>query len=137
MTETQEKIANSLRRYPGKNNAAIAKNFRGIAAGDVQIVRDLMGDAVGAAGSHTMQSYNLRGKRVVSRRPAESAAKYIKRLPTGQGFDPKNLAQEWGMSEETVRKHARDMGCLKYVEVSEDEWVALVLNPETAKHYSI
>lgn len=39
------------------------------------------------------------------------------------------------MSEETIRKHAREMGCLKYVEVSEDEWIALIMNPETAEKY--
>jgi hypothetical protein len=41
------------------------------------------------------------------------------------------------MSEETIRRHARDMGCIKFVEVSEDEWVPLIMNPETAAKYDL
>jgi DNA-binding CsgD family transcriptional regulator len=142
MTTKQQKIAEALQLHPEKSNWAISRNMHRVNASDVQEVRDAL--ATGEAPTPTPATvqptggaYNLRGKRVVSRRPAESAAKYIKRLPTGQGFDPKKLSQEWGMGEETIRKHARDMGCLKYVEISEDEWIALVMNPETAKQYSI
>jgi hypothetical protein len=142
MTTKQQKIAEALRLHPEKSNWAISRNMNGVNAGDVQAIRDSL--ATGEAPSPTPAtvqstggSYSLQGRRVVPRRPAENAAKYIKRLPKGRGFDPKKLSQEWGMSEETIRKHARDMNCLKYVEVSEDEWVALVLNPETAKQYSI
>jgi hypothetical protein len=39
------------------------------------------------------------------------------------------------MSEETIKKYARDMSCLKWVEVSEDEWVQMVMSPETAAQY--
>jgi hypothetical protein len=78
---------------------------------------------------------SLTSRRVLSRRPAESAAKYIKRLPNNKGFSASDLAREWGMSEETIRKHARDMGCLKFVEVSEDDWKPLVMSPETASRY--
>jgi len=85
----------------------------------------------------TGSGITLRGMRVLSRRPAESAAKFIKRLPKGRGFDPKDLARDWGMSEETIRRHARDMSCLKFVEVSEDEWVPLIMNPETAQDYTL
>ena len=140
MTTKQQKIAEALQLHPEKSNWAISRNMHRVNSSDVQVVRDAL--ATGEAPKQvvaqpTSGAYNLRGKRVVSRRPAESAAKYIKRLPTGQGFDPQKLSQEWGMGEETIRKHARDMGCLKYVEISEDEWVALVMNPETAKQYSI
>lgn len=74
-------------------------------------------------------------KRVTSHRPVETAAKFIKRLPLGRGFNPKELSSEWGMSEETIKKYARDMSCLKWVEVSEDEWVQMVMSPETAAQY--
>jgi len=73
--------------------------------------------------------------RVLPRRPAESAAKYIKRLPLGRGFDIKKLSQDWGMGEDTIRRHAKDLCCLKYVEVEPDEWLPVVMNPETAKQY--
>jgi len=41
------------------------------------------------------------------------------------------------MSEETIRKHARDLGCLKFVEVEPDEWKAMIMNPDTAKNYHL
>ena len=77
----------------------------------------------------------LAGKRVLSRRPVETAAKHIKRLEPNKGFDPAQLSTEWGIGEETIRRYAREMGCLKFVEVEEDEWKQLVLSPETAKNF--
>jgi hypothetical protein len=74
--------------------------------------------------------------RVLSRKPSDSASKFIKRLPTGRGFDVKMLAKEWGMSEDTIKRHAKDMGCFKFVEVADDEWVPMVMNPETANKYN-
>jgi hypothetical protein len=142
MTTKQQKIAEALQRYPEKSNWAISRNMNKVNAADVQVVRDaLVTGEVPTPTPATVQptggSYNLQGKRVLPRRPAESATKYIKRLANGRGFDPKKLSQEWGMSEETIRKHAREMGCLKYVEVSEDDWVALIMNPETAEKYAL
>jgi hypothetical protein len=78
----------------------------------------------------------LTNLRVLSRKPAESAAKFIKRLPKGRGFCPKDLSQEWGMSEDTIKRHAKDMNCLKFVEISEDEWKSLIMSPETAATYN-
>ena len=77
----------------------------------------------------------LKGLRVLVRKPNDSAAKFIKRLPAGVGFTISELSAEWGMSEETIRRHASGLGCLRYVETSEDNWTQLVLSPETANHY--
>ena len=41
------------------------------------------------------------------------------------------------MSEDTIRRHAKDLKCLKYVEVSTDEWVPMVMSPETSKQYGV
>lgn len=133
-TPLHQKIEASILRYPTRGNAAIAKNHRGANASIVEEVRLSMGLP---PASQVEGGVSLAGMRVLSRRPVDSAAKFIKRLPEGRGFDPQDLAKEWGMSEETIRKHARDLGCLKYVEVSEDEWVPLVMNPETSKKYTI
>lgn len=142
MTPKQQKIAEALQRHPEKSNWAIGRNMHKVNSADVQTVRDALvtGEALTLTPTtvqSTCGSYNLQGKRVLPRRPAENAAKYIKRLANGRGFDPKKLSQEWGMSEETIRKHAREMGCLKYVEVSEDEWIALIMNPETSEKYAL
>lgn len=142
MTTKQQKIAEALQRHPEKSNWAISRNMHKVNAADVQAVRSALvtGEAptpTPATIQPTGGSYSLQGKRVLPRRPAESASKYIKRLANNRGFDPKKLSQEWGMSEETIRKHAREMGCLKYVEVSEDDWVALIMNPETVEKYAL
>ena len=74
--------------------------------------------------------------RVLSRKPSDSASKFIKRLPTGRGFDVRTLSKEWGMSEDTIKRHAKDLGCFKFVEVSDDEWIPMIMNPETANKYN-
>jgi hypothetical protein len=76
----------------------------------------------------------LRGLKVLPRKPADTAAGFIKRLPHGRGFEPRVLAAEWGMSEDTIRRHAKEMKCLKFVEVG-DNWVPMVMHPDTAAKY--
>ena len=133
-----DRIIDAIKRNPAKSNAAIAKCLFRVKSSEVQALRGLVETKTEESQEKPKQSgFSLRGARVLSRRPVESAAKFIKRLPNGRGFDVQSLCKEWGMSEETIRKHARDMGCLKYVEVSEDEWLPLVMNPETAKQYPI
>jgi hypothetical protein len=125
-----ERIKNSISRNPSAPNHQIAKNLN-LRVEEVAKVRESMGEVA----SQQDQGLVLSKLRVLPRRPAESAAKYIKRLPLGRGFDICKLAQEWGMGEDTIRRHAKDLGCLKYVEVEPDEWVPVVMNPETAKQY--
>jgi hypothetical protein len=142
MNVLEQKIVSAIARSPGKSNASIAKNYRGATAGLVESLRSPC-QSVGVSVSNTppdptqVSGIALRGMRVLSRRPADSAAKFIKRLPKGRGFDPKALSHEWGMSEETIRRHARDMSCMKYVEIADDEWVSLIMNPETANSYAL
>lgn len=88
---------------------------------------------VKTAGS--LEGLPLDNRNVLSRRPAESASRYIKQLPNNRGFCSKELSKVWGLSDETIKRHARDLGCLKYVEVEEDEWKLMVMSPETAKRY--
>lgn len=139
MRTKNERIAQSIRNHPDLSDWRIAKNLSGVSTAEVRQVRaslpeanNLQQDAKPKHGG-----FLLRNKRVLSRRPAESAAKYIKRLPKGQGFEPRELSEQWGMSEETIRKHARDMKCIKYVEIDEDEWAQLVMHPETANQFDL
>jgi len=127
-----ERIKASILRNPSAPNHQIAKNLA-IKADEVARVRAEMGHV--PTEPQQDQGLLLSKLRVLPRRPAESAAKYIKRLPLGRGFDVRKLAQEWGMGEDTIRRHAKDLGCLKYVEVEPDEWIPVIMNPETAKQY--
>jgi hypothetical protein len=131
MTERQERIRAAIIKRPDARNCDIGKNFsQRASSAEIEIVRALMrGEDPIDAG------VKLTGKRVLSRRPTETAAKFIKRLEANKGFDPAQLSIEWGIGEETIRRYAREMGCLKFVEVEEDEWKQLVLSPETAKQF--
>lgn len=159
-----DRILASILRHPAYGDAQIAKNFRGVTAAQVALVRlnsrnpsylkehaklstkpsssKVIPPAPAPVKKEepavpvSVSGVKLSNLRVLNRRPAESAAKFIKRLPKGRGYCPKDLSHEWGMSEETIKKHARDMNCLKFVEVSEDEWKTLVMSPETAATYN-
>jgi hypothetical protein len=137
--ELKSRIEAALHRNPTHKNSQITKNLNGIcSAADVEMIRNSMTKKDAEPPTEPMsKGVSLTTKRVLSRRPAESAAKFIRRLPKGRGFDLKALSHEWGMSEETIRKHARDMGCMKFVEVSEDEWVPMIMHPDTAAQYAV
>jgi len=130
--DNTERIKSSILRNPSAPNHRIAKNLS-LHVDDIAKVRGEMGHV--PTEPQQDQGLLLSKLRVLPRRPAESAAKYIKRLPLGRGFDVRKLSQEWGMGEDTIRRHAKDLGCLKYVETEPDEWVPVVMNPETAKQY--
>lgn len=127
---TQERILRALARDPSKSDRLIAKNTRAT-AGEVAALRS----GTPAEPKPPQGGIPLSKLRVLPRKPADSAAVHIRKLPTGRGFDPRELADQWGMSEDTVRRHAKDLKCLKFVEVSQDEWVALIMNPLTAANY--
>lgn len=122
-----KRILDSIRKNPTASNYKIAKNLS-LRVAEVEKVRGV--EVVEPEGGIPLTKL-----RVQSRKPAESAAKFIKRLPVGRGFCPKELSCQWGMSEDTIRRHARDLQCLKFVEVTEDEWKALVMHPTTAQKY--
>lgn len=130
---TQERILRALARDPSKSDHLIAKNTRATVP-EVAALRNRppVKPAEPAPASGGVALGKLR---VLPRKPAESAAVHIRKLPTGRGFEPRQLAEQWGMSEDTVRRHAKDLKCLKFVEVSQDEWVALIMNPLTAANY--
>jgi predicted transcriptional regulator len=54
-------------------------------------------------------------------------------LRKGMGYKVESLAKEWGISADTIRKHAKDHHALVYVEATPGEYVACVVHPETPK----
>lgn len=134
----EQRIEDALERDPNKSNYLIAKNL-GVTVPEVRRARRARnGDTPAPTPATTEEptmGIPIGRMRVQTRRPAESAAKFIKRLPLGRGFCPKELAKLWGMSEESIKRHARDLQCIKFVEISEDEWKPMIMNPETAQKY--
>lgn len=138
MSNNTERIRRSLENNPDAPDWRIAKNLN-LRVGDVRKVRESLPHEAASAPPPPKgfaEGINLRNKRVLTRKPAETASKFIKRLPKQKGFSPLELSQEWGIGEDTIRRHARDLGCLRFVEVEEDEWQQLVLHPETAKQFT-
>lgn len=140
-----QRILASIQRNPKHSDTQIAKNLKGTTVAQVAAVRlgnpgkkvsKVVAPAAASAELSHASGFKLSNLRVLSRKPAESAAKFIKRLPKGRGFCPKDLSQEWGMSEDTIKRHAKDMNCLKFVEILEDEWKSLIMSPETAATYN-
>lgn len=145
-SDVEAKIKKAVSSAPWKRNSQIADNYRrwNVTADDVARIREQISAPSpcqskqidnAPAGPLVIAGVSVANRNVLSRRPVESAAKYIKRLKRGMAYAISDCAKAWGMSEETIRKHARDMGCLKFVEVEEDEWQAMVMHPETAGQF--
>ena len=124
-----DRIKTSIAKNPDASNYTIAKNLN-VRVGEVEVVRATLPTEGASSGG-----LPLRGLKVLPRKPAESASKFIRKLALGRGFDVRELSKEWGIGEDTIRRHAKDMGCLKYVEIETDEWIPVIMNPETAKQY--
>jgi hypothetical protein len=133
---TEERIAASIGKNPGAPNHIIAKNI-GVRAADVQAVRDSFVPSSAKFESDPNESslsgIALTNKQILSHKPAETAALFIQRLPKGRGFLPAELSKKWHLSEETIKNHAKRLGCLKYLNVGAGNWVQVVINPETAE----
>lgn len=134
MNTLEKRLQAAIRKYPSKSDYEISRNYRGSSSSMVAALRTTMGEQF--VSEDVPKGFFLSNLNVSSRKPSESAAKFIKRLPSNRGFMISQVAKEWGMSEETIKRHAKELGCFKYVELSEDEWVPLIMNPETAAQYS-
>lgn len=124
------RILASIAKNPDAPNHRIAKNL-GIRVSEVEKLR-----TESPAPVSTSKGTKLTGLRVLPRKPADSAAMLIKQLPSNEGFEIPVLAHSWGISEETIRRHAKDLKCHRYVEIN-GEWIPMVMNPETAGRYSL
>jgi len=79
---------------------------------------------------------SLRGVNVSSNRPTDTVRPKLYQLPKGHGFPIDELSRNWGVSVDTLKKHARPLNCVQYVEVDPGQWVQCVIHPETAKELS-
>ena len=125
-----ERIRFSILKNPDAPDSRIAKNL-GTTVAEVRRVRGSSGPPLSEPAT-TDEGVDLHGLQVLQRKPAESASSFIKKLPLGRGFELHILAAKWGIGEETIRRHAKDLNCLKFVKVGED-WIPMVLNPTTAE----
>jgi DNA-directed RNA polymerase specialized sigma24 family protein len=79
-----------------------------------------------------LRAFSLSSLRVSDRRPSDGLKAKFFKLRKGVGVAVDDLADEWGVSSETVRNHGRRLNCLLYVEVSPGEWIHCATHPDTA-----
>ena len=78
----------------------------------------------------------LRNVRVAERRPSDCGMRrQLYSLKKATGFPVEELAEKWGVSQETLRKHAKRLDCLLFVEAEPGDWKHCILHPDTAEAY--
>lgn len=74
--------------------------------------------------------------RISAHKPSVSPARLmIRALEPGKGFTSQELADQSGMSPDTIENAAKRMGCRLAVEVEPDNWVFMIMEPGTAKKF--
>jgi len=136
----RNRILASLSRNPNAKNYDIAKNLSGVLSYEVAEVRAAMNGETPPEPQETLagnlEAIPLNQKRVMPQKPQGSdCRRRIHEIKRGVCYRVADFAMNLGISEETLRKHARTMGCLKWVEVSPDNFEEAIMNPETAKQY--
>jgi hypothetical protein len=75
--------------------------------------------------------------RCAAKRPATTVRARFYLLKKGIAYELSDAAREWVMSEETIRRHAQDADCFRYIEKTNEQWVPCILHPDTAKLYPV
>ena len=76
--------------------------------------------------------------RVSAKRPQATIRARFYTLKRGMCYLVADVAKDWCISPDTLRKHANDCECFRYVEISGTErWEPCVMHPDTAKQYPI
>ena len=133
-------------RYHGSSRSqtidTIARNCTITRRRVVKIVGEVYGTGYDALAEAPVEAsvdiyggFSLDGKRTAERKPADSVRNLFHRLAPGRGYTIADLEERWKVSVETLRKHAKQAGCLLYVEVNPGEYVACIVSPETAKKH--
>ena len=83
-----------------------------------------------------LEAIPLNQKRVMPQKPQGSdCRRRLHEIKRGVCYRVADFAQHIGVSEDTIRRHAKSLHCLKWVEMSPDNFEEAVMNPETAKSY--
>ena len=81
-------------------------------------------------------AFSLRGVTLLNYRPQDTIKKRLYGLRRGMGYEVAELAREWRMTPETLRKHAREHKALAYVERTPGDYRACVVHPDQMKEES-
>jgi hypothetical protein len=133
----EEKIKRCLERHPEWTTKRIA-NSSGTIQAAVESIRGggpIGADPASASATPLPPSggFSLRGVRLLSKKPADCMKARLYGLHRGMGYRIADLSSKWGISEDTIRTHAKRFGSLVFVEATPGEYVACVVHPETPK----
>ena len=143
---SEDRIKLCLSKHPEWDDRRIAKAIQA-PVDDVRAVRKLYAvrpgetiypghpkaDPEPAAPAPPAGGFSLRGVRLLSKKPADCMKARLYALRRGMGYKVESLQAEWGISADTIRKHAKDHHALVYVEATPGEYVACVVHPDTPK----
>lgn len=136
----RDRLRKAILRRPDRSDSDTAKSFREATVALVREVREEIaqsGESPDSNGKKMSGGFRVGEKRVLDSKPAASTRRHIMALPRGQYFPANELAYSLGVTEETLRKHARALGALKYVEHSDGNWIQSVMHPDTAQQFHI
>jgi hypothetical protein len=88
--------------------------------------------AQATANKPTVRGIVLANLRVSDRKPQEGLKAQLYSLKRDRAYPLTELADDWCVSVETLRMHAKRLDCLKYVETQPGQWVMCALHPDTA-----
>jgi len=77
------------------------------------------------------RAFSLSSMRVATVKPKEGLKPKLFRLKKNTGYPVEELAEEWGVSADTLRRDAKRLDALLFVETSPGEWVQCVVHPDT------
>lgn len=78
----------------------------------------------------TLAGISLSHVRSTTIKPAETCRARFFELAAGKAYVLADAAREWGVSPDTLRKHAKDLGAFIYIEVSPENWQPAIIKPK-------
>jgi hypothetical protein len=130
------KYSELVKKYSSQRRAAVEL---GMSRGALRrkLEQEAMGEPVKAAApnerSAPVGGISLKGVAVVAHKPSEGIKKNFYTLKKGMGYPVQMLAEQWHATQDTVTRHGKRLGCIRYVEVSPGEWQQCAIHPDTAK----
>lgn len=136
----RNRILAAIAKRPNSANYDISKNLSAVTSAEVAEVRaSITGQGPKESQEETqneLEAIPLNQKRVMPQKPQGSdCRRRLHEIKRGVCYRVADFAQHIGVSEDTIRRHAKSLHCLKWVEMSPDNFEEAVMNPETAKAY--
>jgi predicted transcriptional regulator len=134
----RDRILAAIAKRPSAANYDISKNLSAVTSAEVAEVRASMTGEVMRwpqdDKESELEAIPLNQKRVMPQKPQGSdCRRRLHEIKRGVCYRVADFAQHLGVSEDTIRRHAKALHCIKWVEMAPDNFEECVMSPETAK----